>query len=533
MSDHIIKIVIATVVAAIFLIPQPVHSQTTDSERLLKLEHAVQELQKRNAELEAEVKSLKKEKKTVTSTSAAEAPTKTKAIDDGKTYVEKSVPVEKSVADKWKLSSPLTELEIYGDVRLRYEYRGGQGADNSDIPNDWQERKRERYRLRLGLRGTLVDDWFFGVRLETGPGPRSTNVTFGDDSSTTSPGNGGPFAKGSDGVNIGQAYLGYKGIKDLTLTGGKMPNPFVTTWMVWDPDINPEGLAEQWKHTFHLGGSAAESATGYSKDGKSVATENKSAEDGMMLDLFINFAQFVYDDLNPEDPIGPRGIANGNELPTNDAWILGWQVGAKFTFPNQLYAQLAPTFFNYTGNGDTFNTHFQGGAPGIANSASLAQNQTGINSLLIFDLPSEVGWKVGDMPMRVFGDFAMNLEGGDRAAAAGRPDKGNQRYAYQIGVGIGQLKKKNQWQLDLFWQHNEQYSLDPNLIDNDIFDARLNMEGVGAKAGYMFTDAVWLNVTYVYGWRIDDSLGTGGFNDIAINPLDHYQILQADLNLKF
>src|SRR5213079_149597 len=128
-------------------------------------------------------------------------------------------------AGKWKLSTPITELELYGDARLRYEYRSGQTEGGVSPPNDWQERKRERYRLRLGLRGTLVDDWFFGVRLETSQNPRSTNVTFGDDSSTTSPGNGGPFAKGSDGINVGQAYLGYKGFKDIILTGGKMQNP--------------------------------------------------------------------------------------------------------------------------------------------------------------------------------------------------------------------------------------------------------------------------------------------------------------------
>src|SRR5437773_7655176 len=149
-------------------------------------------------------------------------------------------------AGKWKLSTPITELELYGDARLRYEYRSGRTAGDVSPPNDWQERKRERYRLRLGLRGTLADDWFFGVRLETSQAPRSTNVTFGDDTSTTSAGGGGPFAKGSDGINVGLAYVGYKGFKDITLTGGKMPNPFVTTWMTWDPDINPEGLAEQW-----------------------------------------------------------------------------------------------------------------------------------------------------------------------------------------------------------------------------------------------------------------------------------------------
>src|SRR6185369_2189352 len=89
-------------------------------------------------------------------------------------------------AGKWKLSTPITELELYGDTRLRYEYRSGQTEGGVSPPNDWQERKRERYRLRIGLRGVLADDWFFGVRLETSQNPRSTNVTFGDDTSTTS-----------------------------------------------------------------------------------------------------------------------------------------------------------------------------------------------------------------------------------------------------------------------------------------------------------------------------------------------------------
>src|SRR6202011_2982619 len=140
---------------------------------------------------------------------------------------------------KWKLSSPITEIELYGDIRLRYQYNGGQTGDNSPLGphvngiagrDDWQERERERYRLRIGLRGVLADDWFFGIRLETNASSRSTNITFGDDAG----GSNGAFAKNSDTVNVGQAYLGYKGFRDVTLTGGRMPNPLVTTLMVWD-----------------------------------------------------------------------------------------------------------------------------------------------------------------------------------------------------------------------------------------------------------------------------------------------------------
>ena len=59
-------------------------------------------------------------------------------------------------AGKWKLSTPINEIELYGDARLRYEYRGGRTASNDpDNPRDWQERKRARYRLRVGLRGSV------------------------------------------------------------------------------------------------------------------------------------------------------------------------------------------------------------------------------------------------------------------------------------------------------------------------------------------------------------------------------------------
>src|SRR6202011_1592833 len=259
--------------------------------------------------------------------------------------------VSETSGGKWKLSTPITEIELYGDIRLRYQYNGGQTTDNSPLGahangiaghDDSQERERERYRLRLGLRGTLVDDWFFGIRFETNASSRSTNVTFGDEAS------GGPFAKNSDTVNEGQAYLGYKGFKDVTLTVGRMPNPLVTTLMTWDPDINPEGLAEQWKHTYNFefgGGGAAAATEGYSKEGGKgiVATQAASEPFKLKLDLFAHFAQFVYADSNPENPLGPRAQVSsssgsatrqtGQLIPNTDAFLLAWQVGAKLTFP--------------------------------------------------------------------------------------------------------------------------------------------------------------------------------------------------------
>jgi hypothetical protein len=527
----------ASLAAVLSLAAQPVRAQS-DAERLQKLEQAVGQLQKRNAELEQEVSGLKK-RTSWAPVVGAEGKTKTEVTSDGKTYVERVVP-ELHGGEKWKLFPAITELELFGDLRLRYEYRGGRLPDHfqfgQDNQNDWQERERERYRLRIGLRGTVLDDWFFGVRLETSASARSTNVTFGGDTSTTSPGGGGPFAKGDDGVFIGQAYGGYKGFPGFTFTGGRMPNPFVTTRMVWDDDINPEGLAEQWKHTFTIGGGTAEPVS-YSKDGKNVAPP-APAEPWLKIDVFANFGQFVYDDSNPSNPIGapptttqPIG-GETQQVPLANAFMLGWQVGAKFDFPHIAYFQLAPTLYNYTGDGNTFNIHFSGD-PGNYPGTDTARNQTGINSLLVLDIPAEIGWKVWKIPMRAFGDFATNFEADDRATAAGHEGGGGQRYAYQAGLGIGQLKKKRDWQFEGYWQHQEQFSLDPNLIDSDLFNSQLNHQGLVLTAGYMLADAVLFNVTYSYAWRINGSYGTGGTGDISINPTDQYQIFQANLNFKF
>lgn len=434
-------------------------------------------------------------------------------------------------AGKLKLSTPVTELELYGDARVRYEVRTAKtGPPNTlESSSDSTQRNRARYRLRLGLRGTVVDDWFFGLRLETSTNPRSTNVTFGDDSSVN-----GPFSKDSDRISVGQAYLGYRGLRDFSFTAGKMPNPFITTTMTWDPDINPEGLAEQWKHTFTipLGSRSLASAASYSQDGKSTAAAVETLEPRTMsIDLFANFAQFIYDDTNPENPVGP--VPDG--VPQEDAYLLGWQIGAKVNFTKTTYLQLAPTVYNYTGNGDSFNTHFSGDPDFLdPDGVRTARNQTGINSLLVLDVPGEFGWNWGELPVRLFGDFAINFDGEERAAAAGHSDKGDNRYAYQIGLGLGKVKVQHDWEALAYWQHVDQFAIDPNLVDSDLFDSRINMEGIAVRLGYGVTDAIIANLTYGYGWQIDSDLGTGGVGDaFSLNPLREYQIFQADLSVKF
>ena len=157
-----------------------------------------------------------------------------------------------SSAGKLNVSSALTELKISGDMRARFEARSGENgtvsgasvANSAGTVGDQLTRDRFRYRLRLGLTGKMQDGWFFGTRIEPTGNNRSTNITSGN---TNAQGGNTPFNK-SDTLSLGQAYIG-RNVGDLTVIAGKQPMPLVTTSMLWDDDINPEGLTEQWSTT--------------------------------------------------------------------------------------------------------------------------------------------------------------------------------------------------------------------------------------------------------------------------------------------
>jgi Putative porin len=436
---------------------------------------------------------------------------------------------------KWKINNAIKNVELFGDLRLRYEDRTATDPKGGSV-----DLNRLRYAVRIGLRGEVYDDFYYGVRIETSTNPRSSWVTFGSSASA-------PFGKSAAGIGIGQVYLGWKPTDWADITVGKMPNPFYTTAMTWDPDLNPEGLAERFKYTV---GQA---------------------------DIFANFGQFIYEDPNPTH--ASAGYFNFNYNNSNLPFVLGWQLGVNYHVTKTVSFKVAPALYNYTGRGANninatspdFSGVFvgQGTTFGVAGHSAFYNlgpydgffsNETGINDLLILDVPWELNVKVKKLNVRLFGDYAQNLDGGDRARAAfgaqSNPafngsgiilipsaQTGDDK-AYQIGLAVGNkdslglvtgaTAKRHAWEIRTYWQHVEQYSLDPNLIDSDFF-ADLNMEGVYAAVAYGLTDNMIATFRYGYATRINDKLGTGGSNqDIPqVNPYHRYNLLQLDLTMRF
>ena len=388
---------------------------------------------------------------------------------EGKELMSEGSSTNAPADSRFKLSDSIKSIGIYGDVRLRYEYRSADNAPGSGASGSTYERERFRYAVRLGIRGDLVDDFYYGLRVETSSNPRSPWVTFGDDSNPT------PSAKNSDTLAIGLVYLGWRAADWLELTVGKMPMPLYVTPMIWDSDINPEGAAEKFKHS--IGD----------------------------VDLFATFGQFLYQNINP-----------ANSSPSADTFLLAWQVGANVKLAKDVSFKVAPVLYTYTGQGQNngLNTPFSGQGLNGLNPNTNGFNQNGINDLLVLETPAEFNFKLGQHNARLFGDFAYNFSGDSRArAAVGATDpEGNLPYAvtgqnkaYQVGFGYGNLglvygqtSKKNTWEARVYWQHIEQYAADVNLLDSDFFEGRANLEGVYAAFAYSFTDshhrdgALWL-----------------------------------------
>ena len=464
-------------------------------------------------------------------------------------------------ASKWKINSGDKSVQLFGDIRLRYEARQAQDPDGNKINYN-----RYRYSLRVGLRGELFDDVYYGFRLETSSNPRSSWNTFGTPTASTPAPYAAPFSKNNNTLNVGQVYVGWRN-DWLDITLGKMPNPLYTTTMVWSGSINPEGAAETFKHTV---GEA---------------------------DLFATFGQFLYQATNPNE--SSSGYLPQNANNSSQPFLLALQGGINYHISEKVTFKVAPVLYYYTtyqngqnppSAGGYYSPDFSGtyvgqgqkfGVNGVPASYNLNgstpgfdgyyANQTGINDLMVLEIPFELNVKLNKLAVRFFGDYAQNLKGKDRAdaaynaansayfsnggAGAGQIDpisspQTHDIRAYQFGVGVGSTNtvygpmqglvygnssKKNAWELRTYWQHIEQYSLDPNLIDTDFFNGNENMQGVYAAFAYGIFENVIATVRYGYGRRINDQLGTGGTApDLPqMNPINSYSLFQVDLGVTF
>jgi hypothetical protein len=164
------------------------------------------------------------------------------------------------------------KTQFKGDVRFRQETIKIDGQTNS------QDKDRQRIRARLGAYTEINPQVTTGIRIATGGSndARSTNQDLD-----------GYFVKKDLWLDMG--YIDYHptAIQNLHLIGGKMAQPWVSMGdMIWDSDINPEGLAATYSlpisKSFELFGSAGNYTLKDNIDGDGTQFKN---------DLRLNAAQ--------------------------------------------------------------------------------------------------------------------------------------------------------------------------------------------------------------------------------------------------
>ncbi len=166
------------------------------------------------------------------------------------------------------LPSWVTRITPYGDLRLRFEgILNPEGNDasgafpdfnaiNTGAPfdvtgnqfapqyNTDQDRYRARIRARIGMTVDMADNFEMGFRVATGSdtSPVSTNQTLGR--------SGGQFSKYA--IWLDRAYLSWTAWNEPTRTfkfvAGRFQNPFFSTDLIWDNDINFDGIAASLKY---------------------------------------------------------------------------------------------------------------------------------------------------------------------------------------------------------------------------------------------------------------------------------------------
>jgi phosphate-selective porin OprO/OprP len=164
--------------AAIILLAAPrLGAQTpSESERLQKLERAVEQLQKRNAELEQEVSSLKKQ--------AASAPEvgarmKTKIMSDGKSYVEKAVVDEEKPQVFVVPRASEFKLVLGGYIQANFEDGDVSAFEGRFGMTALKDRFRLR-RARINLTGDFAENFDFKIEgdFENSDGISSSRTAF-------------------------------------------------------------------------------------------------------------------------------------------------------------------------------------------------------------------------------------------------------------------------------------------------------------------------------------------------------------------
>jgi len=295
--------------------------------------------------------------------------------------------------------------------------------------NTQENSSRTRIRARLGVTATVSDEVSASVRLATG----NTN-----DRTSTNQTMGQSFNKYS--VVFDHAYVTLNPWGDkYTLRGGRIPNPFFATDLVWADDLGFEGVAVTAKREVLRNGVGYLTA-GYfpiseDRPGTSRSRSLVGVQTGLDMKLgesanLLKLGAALYD---------YRGIAGEKEtvpfIQSTDPTY-----ATRSAYPSG-FRQRGNTLFNVRSAGDT--------APAIYGLASEFRE---LNLTASLDLPNML-----TVPLRLTGDYVKNLsfDRADIQSRTGIALTDGKDYGFLVRVQVGTLQtlKRGDWNASLAYRY--------------------------------------------------------------------------------
>lgn len=442
---------------------------------------------------------------------------RTQVAEDLKRDVTAEV-IETAKTEDWAIPGALPDwikrMRFTGDIRLRGQSdtfaednatnsyvdfltvndKGGIGRAGADaLINTTEERQRLRARLRFGVETELGYGWSTAFRLTTGNlrDPVSTNQTLGNTA--------GRYTVGFD-----QAYLRHTGVsrnnrRQLTLTGGRIVNPFSSTDLVFDNDLTFEGvtanyrLALQRDELFNrfvfltIGGFPIEEFD-KNADEKWLLAGQLGMEYRLDSGSRLRVAGAYYD---YENMLGQRNVLDSNLL--------------DYTAPK--FLQRGNTLFDIRNDSD-----------GTTNLFALAAEYR------LIDFNAGFDWRISpDYRISFSGDYVKNI--------GYEEDEVNQRlgliidprtegYQFESTFGSSNMAKAAAWRVLLAYRYLERDAVLDAFTDSDFRLGGTDVKGFVVGGEYSLTPRVLVRARYFSGNEID-------------GPPLGIDVFQLDLNSTF
>lgn len=368
------------------------------------------------------------------------------------------------------------------------------------------DRDRLRLRARLGVNAKVNDEVSVGFRLTT------TSTTTGATGGTIYDPLSSNQTLGSNVSNkytlvFDQAYLKLDPVNWITLTGGRMSNPWYGTELQWAPDLGFEGVTGAF-HPYMTGSMIKPwltlGALPLQELGGSYASNRDKWLYGAQLgtDFDLGSGDSAKLGLALYDYTKMHGVANTAPCSTTNPVVCA---ATDYSAPQ--FVQKGNSMFNLRAP-DTTQTYVFGLASdyrplNLTASVDLAAFDP-VHVTLTGDIVKNIGFKRKDIIARTGLDIAPRTLG----------------YLGKLGVGMPNLSQQGDWQVQMGYRYLERDAVLDAFTDPDFHLGGTDAKGYTLSGSYAFDKHSWFSLKWMSSSEID-------------NPPLSIDVLQADINVKF